>query len=334
MKRYSLLIVVVGLIAFLQSCQTKINGTWKNDHIEANLRAAIDQQNKKLFKVLMANDVVGFKELLSPKLIDSLGSRADSVLKMISVINAPSYAVLDEFYTRSSAPNSTVTLSTDRKDKYDYQLGYVAMTDHTYASVLVTVNMPVNYAILAIYGKYDNAWKLNVIQVGRYSIVNKSAPDYYGDALKQSKKGNIINAANLIYTASNLAHPAGAYIKYKTDGQMQALFQKTIADANVAYHFPVTLDAVKGKPQVFAVIPQFIPDATHPGIYPLVRYQSNVPITDTVALKAENNLVQKSITTAFKGLDDEQYFIAYQVFNQLPTAQAQAPYHGFLQKVK
>ena len=316
----------------LQSCHFGTSGTWANDRIDQSVRNQIDVLNKKLFESIASKDVAGTKQLMSPMLLEKSGKSIDTIVNTFGDnFKGATYEILDEYYTKNTNTKVTNTLFPTRKTSNDYIIQYLALNEEMYVSLLVSKDLPVNFAILAIYGKYNDGWKINILQLGQYSILGKTAPEYYSNALSQYNKGNLIDAADLIIMAGQIAHPDGTYFKYKNEDDMQAFYSKLLKEANTKYHFPLTLDNIKSKPLIFSINPQLIEKGVDKGIFPIVGYKSTIALSDTVALKAENKAIQQTIAEIFQGIDTEGYVI-YQAFNQIPDGKTLVKHYGFIQK--
>lgn len=111
-------------------------------------------------------------------------------------------------------------------------------------------------------------------------------------------------------------------------------------ETNSQYHFPIIVQQIKTKPQIFAINPQLITENSHQGIFPFIKYKSDIPLKDTVALKLENDELQKIVGTIFKGVDQGKDYILYRVFSQLPVFNSSydsnkpVEHYGFIQKLK
>ncbi|MFI5159518.1 MAG: hypothetical protein ACHQF4_11675 [Sphingobacteriales bacterium] len=327
-------IVLISCWALLQGCHVGTSGTWRNGRISLEVKQKIDALNKKLFEAIVTKDPTKLKQLMSPPLLEKSGSNLDTIITSFNnKFNATSYDVLDDYYTKNSTTNISNTVFPNRGDSNDYKIQYLALNQEMYVSLLISKNLPVNFIILAIYGKYDNGWKLNILQLGEYSILNKTAPEYYNESRNQYNKGNLIDAADLIITASEIAHPVNEYLTYQNDDEMKTFYAKALKDANAKYQFPITVNKVKTNPQVFGVSPQLIVNGNDEGIFPMVKYKSGIELGDTVALKVENNAIQKVIGNIFKGINNGKGYIIYQAFNQIPDGKTLVKQYGFIQKL-
>jgi hypothetical protein len=315
-KQIPLILFTFLAIVFFQSCKEPTTGFWVNGRINSDIKKQIAELNKKLFKGIMDKDVNAVKSLLSPELLKRSGTRLDTlVINTGQIYNAKEYELLDEFYTKHHIGNFIDSLKTNKGDSTDYVITYRAMNEEMYTSVMVTKNLPVNCLILAVYGKYGSDWKLNVLQIGEYSIFNKIAPDYYKTAKELYSNGSILDASNMLIITSQLGNPVDDFFHYRNEDAMRMFFSTVINDANNRFQFPVTITQLKTMPQIFSVSPQYTGDAANQGIVPLIKYKTNIKLTDTLALKAENKDIQSVIGVVFKGIDQNNKAIFYQAYN-------------------
>jgi hypothetical protein len=335
MKR-NILFSIVAFFLFavaLQSCSSKSSDVKVNDEINADTKKQISELNDKLFKSIMADDINAVKALLSPELIKKAGGKIDTLVKSTAVtFKAKEFDLLDEFYSKHKIKEAADTLLTRKGNDNDYLVTYKAMNEEMYASVLVSKGLFVNCLILAVYGKYNNEWKVNVLQIGEYSIDGKTAQDYYKEATKLNERGELVDASNMMVLASQLANPAGDFFKYRNETAMRAFYDKLMASANDIYKFPVVVKDVKTAPQIFSVSPQLLSDEGQSGVFPIIRYVSKIDLNNTAALKAENDALQKAIGALFLGIDKNNEYIFYQAVNATAGGQTSAKHYGFIQK--
>lgn len=325
----------VLLCVLFTGCHFGTSGSWVNDHIDADVKADMGKINKQLFKAIMADDKEGVKKLLSPILLEKAEKSIDTIVDGVSKnFNVTDYDVVDEYYTKNTATNINNTLISMKGNSNDYIINYLALNREMYVSLLAPKTPNVGILILAIYGKYDNGWKLNILQVNEYKVLDKTAVDYYNDALKNYNKGYLIDAANLMFIASKISAPGAVYFKYKKDDEMKSFYQKVIQEANTKYNFPVTIQQIKTKPQVFGIEPQLLTNNEPKGFFPIIRYKSAISVADTIALKAENKEIQKVIGDVFKGIDQNRPVIIYQAYNQIPDGKTEVKRFGMIQKFK
>ncbi|MDB5145022.1 MAG: hypothetical protein JWQ66_3735 [Mucilaginibacter sp.] len=273
--------------------------------------------------------------MMSSILLENSGNKIDSIANIMGpALTGAGYEIIDEYYTKNTTtkvPNTVMGLNGNNKD---YLLTYLALNEEMYVSVLKTTKSISNTLLIAIYGKYGNDWKLNIMQFGQYNVLNKTAPDYYTNALKLYKAGDVLDAADMMLIASQIANPGGLYFKYKNEEEMKTFYSKVVKEANTVYKFPITVAEIKTKPIILGVNPQVITETGREGIYPAINYKSEITLTDTAALRVENDALQKAIGGIFKMIDKNNNHILYQAFNQLPDGKTQLHTYRFVQKIK
>jgi hypothetical protein len=335
MKRNILfsLISIFFLAITVQSCGSKSGEVRINDEINVDTKKQVAELNNKLFKSIMASDTNAVRALLSPELIKKAGGKIDKLIKSTSVtFNAKEFEVKDEYYTKHPVKDAPDTLFSKKGNDNDYLVTYKAMNEEMYTSVLVSKGLFVNCLVLAVYGKYNNEWKVNVLQIGEYSINGKTAQDYYKEATKLNERGELVDASNMMVLTSQLANPAGDFFKYRNEDALRAFYDKLMASANEIYKFPVTIKDVKTAPQIFSVSPQLLTDEGQTGVFPLIRYVSKIDLVNTTALKAENDSIQKAIGALFLGIEKNNRYIFYQAVNATAGGQTSTKHYGFIQK--
>jgi len=326
---------VICFIVSVQSCHSNKTGTWVNDNIDSDVKKQIANLNKKLFTGIMTQNADAVKALLSDQLIKKTKSNIDTILnRTANKYAAKDYEIVDEYYKINATKNIPDTLISNKGNDADYTISYKAVNEQTYVSLLVTKNLPVNALILAIYGKYGDSWKINILQIGDYNIFNKTPQQYYKTALSLYNSGDLLDATNNMILVSQLVNPGGGRLVYKNDSEMKIFYSKVIDEANARYQFPVTISQVKSNPQIFSISPEIMEEAGHQGISPLISYKSAIKLTDTAALKAENQEVQKAIGTLFKGIDQNNNNVFYQAYDRIPNGKSPAPHYGFIQKIR
>ncbi|EHQ30334.1 hypothetical protein [Mucilaginibacter paludis] len=317
---YLLLFALLSSIVF-QGCFFEVAtvGSWHNKTIDQDVRDEISALNNSLFKSIAKGNAKGVKKLMCDASVKTSGSDIDTILKVFSKYNAQSYRVLDEYYVKNLNEVSNVALASNNDNSNDYRLNFVAINKKTYVSVLVTTGLPVNFMILAIYGKYGDSWKLNILRVGDYSVMDQTAPDHYQSAINHFQSTNYIDAVDMIVVASKLADPGGDKFEYLNDNAMSAFYTDVMKEAKSVYKFPFVVDSIKSKPQIFAIGPQVVREGSPVGIFAVIKYKSHIALADTNAIKSENKALQKIIGTLFKGVDKNKPGIIYQAYNKFPT---------------
>jgi hypothetical protein len=336
-KSLHLKLIVTSIFILLQSCQFNFNksGVWKDDNIDPEVKNKINGLNQKLFEAFKNNDIAGAKQLMSQALIDGAGAKIDTLVNSIhSGITVPGFKVFNQFYVNNTSANAETHLFSGSGNSNDYQVDYVALNKQSYACLLLPITASSGSIMLVCYGKYDEGWKINIVYAGRRLIFGKTAPDYYAEAQDEYKKGNIINAADLISVAKDIAMPLSNYFTYENNDKMKDFYKKVVTEGNKQYNFPITVNAAGPGVQIFAITPQLIDDGPLTGLIPVVKYKTNIPIKDTAALITENKKLQKVIGGIFKGITVGNNALIYQAFDTIPDGKTIVMRYGILQRLQ
>lgn len=281
----------------------------------------------------MSGDTAGVKTLCSDELVKKADKKIGQlILSTAAAFNAREFEVMDEFYSSHPVNAQADTLSSNRGNANDYLVTYKATTQETYTALLVTKGQIINCLILAIYGKYGDRWKVNVLQVGEFVIDNKTAQDYFRDANRFFDQGQIVDASNAMELTSQLALPAGDFFRYRNEAQMRGFDGKLSETAFKIYNYPLTMKDVSTGPQIYEVIPQVVSDKEKQGVFPLIKYVTKIDLDNIAGLKAENDVMQKAISALFLGIDKNNKYILYQAVNATADGMTSVRHYGFVQK--
>jgi hypothetical protein len=335
-KTYLLNLLAFSVIVFT-GCHFGTSKTWINDHIDPEITNNIKQLNAKLLQDIKNDDTVAVRQLMSKPLIDSAGNKMNTLLGALSkALISTDYDVIGSFYTQNGATDLTTVDYASLINGDSYQVGYIAKNKETYAS-LISPNTPGKTGIFLIgYGKYDDGWKINIFYAGEYKVLGKTSPEYYQMAKQAYQQGDLLRAADMMQVAAHVAKPLQNYFTYKNDNEMHTFYDKVIKEANSTYRFPITVNTGSTTVQMFGEQPQLVLQKYTPGVYPLIKYKTTLPITDSTTVGHENIALQKQISTVFKDIEKDNAYILYQVYDQVPAGSDinQLKSYSFIQKVK
>ncbi|MDQ6471593.1 hypothetical protein RB619_13135 [Flavobacterium sp. LHD-80] len=328
--RKILLIILTAVI--FQSCNFGSSGTQKNEDIEASKVQEIKVVNDKLFKAIMSNDIPGVKALLSDKLLTTVASSDLNNLVGTMSANYPSksYTILDQYYVSNTNINIPNTLISGVSGDNDYVISYKALNKEMFTVLFMPTTTHNDALITVIYGKYGNEWKINILQFGQYTLLKKTASDYYKLAQENYKKGYLIDAVNDITVAKQCLNPAGEFFKYEKEQEINNFYDKVLAEAKAKFILPLTLENVESKPKVFRIFPQMTKD----GFMPEICYVSSIKLADTVALKKENEKVKIEVAKTFYGIDKGKTKIFYGAYNEMPDGKKEVMQYRFIEVMK
>ena len=261
---------------------------------------------------------------MSPGLLEKWNSDSSKFINLITSLGVDSYDILDEYHVHASSAETSVTVLSGNNDDNDYTFTFNCVNKDSYVSLLLLNDNGNQFLLAAVYGKYQNGWKLNILKLGQYSFFGKTAPDYYHSAKLDDKKMYLIDAVDNITISNACLQPAGTLWHFIREKEIIDFRDSVLREANAKYELPLTLDNVKGKPKIFRIFP----NRAKEGFTPMIYYTTNINLEDTIALKIQNEKIRKEVDSIFTGIQKNNKFICYGVFNEIPEGKETD--HGYV----
>ena len=300
--------IALSICILIQGCKLNSNQTFKNDNIPGTIKREIVELDKQVIKAIKNNNTDLAKNIFSEKLIETAGkSKLDSIFKFTNgFLKDKVFEFKDQFYIENTTKNVSNTIFSGlAKSDFDYTVHYLALNKKMFISMLLPKDTKDALLVTLIYGLYGNDWKLNIFQVGQYSIDGKTAIDYYNIAKRNFEKKNLIDAANTLLVGQQCLRPANQFLQYQKDKDFGDLQKQVMGEINLKYKFPIVVEKVATKPQIFNITPQSIDE----GQFPMIQYFSQIDLKDTASLRKENLEIQKVIGDIFKGIDQNKKYL-------------------------
>jgi hypothetical protein len=321
------ILLIILTILTLQNCNLGTSKIWVNENIEVEKKEQIKILNDKLFKAIISDDVKGVKALMSDKLLEIGIKDLDKLINQISTsFKSDGYRILDEYNVLNSTTGNINTLISTGSNENDYTINYHALNEEMYISLFLPTSIDNELLITAIYGKYEDQWKLNILQFGQYSLFKKTAPNYFKLAKESYNKSYIVDAVNYISLSKQCLMPANDFFHFQKEKEINEFYDKVMKEINSKHTFPMILDNIESKPKIFRIFPQMISE----GFFPMVYYLSDIDLKDTIALKIENEKVKKEVGRLFTGIDKDKKFVFYWAFKEIPDGKKSVNHYGFI----
>lgn len=318
------------MVLFFQSCNFSTSKFEKDQSIDAAIRQEIKTLNDRLFQGITKNDLKTVQSLLSPGLLEKFGNDTAKLINLISSKEIDNYSILDEYSVQASASKINIVLPSGNTQDNDYIFTFGSPNKDSYVSLLLLNNSHNQFLLAAVYGKYQNEWKLNILKFGEYSFLGKTAYNYFRMAKESAKKSYLIDAVNNILVAIDLLQPSGPYLQFIKEKEIKEFGDSLLQQVNTKYKFPMTLSSIETKPQVFRIFPQVMQD----GFFPMVYYRTDINLKDTISLKLENLKIRKVVDSIFTGIDKDKKFVYYWAFNEMPDGKKLLDRYGFIDSLK
>ncbi|MEN0056904.1 MAG: hypothetical protein AAGC65_24710 [Mucilaginibacter sp.] len=325
----------IRLLAFLlitfaiQSCEPRQPGSWKNDQISSSDREKFHKLNDELFSRLKINDEKDLEQIMSRDLIN-YPYKNRSVELVSNRVKATDYTLLEEYYVVNKYIDVD-TVKTTSTNLNSYSIIYQGLTHQMYLAFFVPKNKTIanQEMITAVYSKYDYGWKLSDLKVRSYTVNGKTAPQLYQQAKESYRKGYLMDAFNTASSAILCSHPSTLW-RYAKEPEFTYFYNTVMKEAANHYKFPIVIDQVPTHPRIFNIFNQTTPE----GDFPMIYYLSSIKLTDTTAVKQENERIKKVITQTFPGIDQNKKYVLYSAFNERPDGKKTVDHIDMESKLK
>ncbi len=309
----------------LQSCSHE-PGVWRNDEIQNGLRKDLHKLNDELLTALKAGDPKQMDEMLSAELLESGQLYREAHLLSLRMKN-DTYKLLADFYIVHEKRG--LNQVDGNIDGNKFTLSYDALMQDMYIAMFVPQKAVEKMMITAVYYKYNYGWKLFLLNEGRYTENNQTAPQLLKRALSQYNKHQLVDAVLTTNMAHDCLRPNEMW-HYPIDDHTHATLGKAISEANQAYKFPFTLTQAPTHPRIIHISNKI----TSEGTFPVIYYLSTVKVSDTTALKRENEMIQQVIGQAIPGIDQDKKYVYYTAYNEMPNYHKAVDSFEMIERVK
>ena len=331
MKKCLTLLVFVLLLS--QSCTSGAGKeqVTQNDKIDPKVKATIEALNGEVYTIMCENNYEKLSQMFTDTLLSTLGPdfAGKFMPNMQRIMKDRKYRVFDEFCITHAKPADTIKLAGGLGDgAYTMKLIPPIAAD-AFVAMLVAGDSINEVMLTLVYINTKGKWKINNLYGENYSLGRRNAVEQYHEAQSLEKSGYLTDAEATMGLAKDCMIPGGRSFRYKKQTEINTFVDTLIKQTDNKYTLPYTFNEIKTKPKIVDVRYQ-----VYEGTFvPLVAYQSTVNVGDTVALKQENDLMQKSAPSLLYGIDKANKTILYRVYNELPNGQNNPRYYGYIEKV-
>lgn len=317
--RYSLVITLI----FLMGCESVPvkTGVWKNKEIPTDKAEQLRQLNTDLFKAIKTDrddaELLCSKELLEQK---NIRVQLDHVKKLR---NENEYTLLKDYYIVNKGISEDGLTPIDNPD-----INYVPLAKEMYLAFFIPKQTKNKVMLTLVYAKYNIGWKINNIAIGYYTQQGKTATELFEIAKNDYAQGYLVNAINNIILATNCLS-GSAYLKATNAKEIKDFAQKIIDEANSKITYPIVLTNIKSRPAIFSISS----NSKEEGVTQYIYYLTSLKLTDSAALKKENEQVKQQLPTVFPGIDKGKKTMYYSAMNQKPIVGKSIDHLDFEEKI-
>jgi len=321
------LLFFLSILILLQACGEN-PGLWRNQQISPGKRDEFNKMNKDILQAFKSGsmDTLGFhlsKELLQDANINRRVELVSNQLK------AADFELLDEYYIVKDTTNADSNFKiTSPVKPNSYTLNSIVPPGENYIALFVQKTGVTKHIISINYFNYNYGWKVSDMEVGPYTVNGKTAPQLFELAKQEYGKHYVVNALNIMQMEQYCVKPIDAW-QYPQEDEMNVFYAMLLNAGNSLYKFPLTLSQIPTHPRIFRVMNQYNDN----GAYPMIYYLSTVKLQDTAAIKKENMAVKAIISKMMPGIDKDNKYLLYTIYNQMPNAERSVDHFDITEKI-
>ena len=319
------------LLLALQSCSLNPTEVTRSSQIDDITLGEINDLDMKIFSAVKGGDFNAFSQMITTELKGKFpGGASDGKWREFTEIFAHrSFRAYDEVHISSMMPGYHLAV-TSLRDTSQYTLSFLTTAREMDISSLVLDDGLTQFLFTALYEKRGGKWLLNGMYTNAYSLLGKTAPEYYSQAKELYGQNDLIDAANAMLICQRCLHPFDTFIRYNKQREIERFGKKLLGETNEKYPMPYVLIGLTNHPVILGVQPQQVKGE----LFVQINYVSKIKLTDSINLKKENKEIQAAIGTLFQGIKQHNKHIYYRAFNEVPNEHNTPSSYGFLETVK
>lgn len=303
-------VFVFCLMAVLLSCTPK-QGVYKNGEIPSGTSSKLHDLNTELLSALKDDHPEHLENLVSKELIDNRAERISLATQINIQVKKADYSLLSEYYIVNRYLNGKDTIRERKQGINNFDLTIYDAAQEIYVALFTPKTAMQKFLITAIYYKYDYGWKVGRLEMNPYAENGRTAPELMQQAKEQLKNGHWLDASNTASYAINCLRPYTNW-KYTNEDAIYHFNGDALSVLISHYKLPIPITDIATHPRIWRVRIE----RNSEGSFPNINYISTIKLTDTMALKKENEAIGKVIGKVFNGIDKDKKYIYYTIYNE------------------
>lgn len=330
-------ILFSALLLIFQACKPPQPGIYKNNQIPSGTASKLHQINTSLLSALKVNDIEQLELLMSQELIADR-ERLSTAEHISNHMKDADYSLMAEYYiVKDTTAEGT---GKDTPDKHagviqerdmginNFDLQFTAPTGESYIALFTPKSAPQKWLITAVYDKFDYGWKLSELEFNPYAENGRTAPELIEQSKDLLKKKYYLDASDAGSYAKNCLNPATGW-KYVNEAGIVKFNDIALDSVKAHYQLPLTIKQLPTQPRLWRVRIERTPE----GAFPNLNYISTISLYDTTALKKENAALGKIIGKVINGIDKDNKYIYYTIYNNTPKGVMFTDHYDLKQKL-
>jgi hypothetical protein len=302
--------VIIAATLFMQSCGPDKAGVYRNEQIPSRTASTLHDLNNSLLSALKANDPEALENMMSEEMIANHDRLTTSEHASNHMKDADYSLMLEYLIVNDPIKPDSGTIKERNMGSSNFDYVYSKAERETYIAFFTPKTAPQKWLITATYNKLDYGWKITSLEFNPYAENGRTAPELARYAAGLFQKGDWTDTYIASSCAINCIKPADNWT-YVNEGAVQKFSSMALEQAMQKYKFPLFITQVPTKPRIWHVLIE----KNKEGSFPNISYISSIKLSDTTSLKKENDAVCKAIGQVMPGIDKNNKYIYYSIYN-------------------
>jgi len=308
---FSSLLIIFTL--FSTSCSATVGDTKIQHNMEID-NATLDSVkilDDKVLESIKNNDSDKVLEISSEAFKNNSGNIKEFISNINKSVKDKTFDYKDRYYCKVNKIGK-YSFSIKSLENNTLNVNLEAVSNDIFVSLIKSNSNSNDYMLSFIYIKEQDTWKLQSLDVGEYSYDGMTADDLYEKAKSFDNKGYIIPAALYSVLSSKLLHPA-PFLEYKNKNEITNYNKKLLDGIKNEYTFPQELKNANN-----IKIYGFDVKGVKEGIVPVVKYTTNIELSNKEAIEKEANDINNAVNSQYPGLKENFKLFLYEAYSEPP----------------
>jgi hypothetical protein len=301
-----------------------------NEEISPELRQNIIEIKNKLVLGIQNKDYEKVSILLSPELLAAKDFNLEYFINQVPPLTTKGeFIVLDQYFStlRKIGNDSQATIIPSISEKNKFIINkLIFYGKEAYNLFLKSTNSGWQYLLFLSLGKFDEAWKINIMHVGSYSITDLAAPELYEIGKEAMRNGRLTSCVVYSWAIQRCIRPA-PFLQYIDEKEYLAFVKSSYSDFNNTISFPFKIADKE-------FIGLQIVTTDNEGLIPVILYMTDKDLKNPEVDKEVEQL-KSEIIKKFYGIDHDFEYVLLRAYNEMPTdSQKQYEVRGTILELK
>jgi len=287
----------------------------KDNEIKPEIKAELDGKNAQLLNSIKSNNPHIMYDMFvdEVKKQQNVASMRNYYSSIVPIVSGQTFTKTHDYYIDvlgKTGDRSIVLFDTNIDD---LNIVVPSKRKYLYLSFYETAGYFNDTIITILYGKDEKGkWELLTFFVGAYKVMNNNANSLYRQVKELLDKDYLVPAILRYQVMAKYLNPS-PLLAYKNNKEFEKL-KDVLAEKAKKFVFPITIDSMPSKPEVYGFEGVFIKQE----FVPVIRYYSKNYNSPNNVLQNEVDDITKQLDAYFVGMRATANTILFQIFSEPP----------------